>query len=558
VGIQSNAAEPARHYALFGISFEPSDKYSLRRMHLAELFNALTSNSELAVSDTQFNAEMGNPIELVSDFLSDVHQKIAKMAPIESGKMRGRLPPMEITIYLNAHGSNGRLHFYDSKSDKKGSELYEDLWRVIDQSIVQLESEYRVAPIVNIIIESCHSGTLGPSLQVHKWIAKKSRFNVFASADSHEVSYGTSTHTLLDLALAVDNSVNNCTSCKGSSRLEGALQIASQIPLIFSSLKAIQTPQLYRVIKGKTRYFRYEASSYLKLIIELFKLESVIPSRLKLMESGFSLSAISLFKEFKGRLPLGHPARVVFEPEVEYPRVQLPVNAVELDTTSKMWDHWEPILKNKWPEAQFMEYARVLSWFVVQPETEARARVIASELAHHSNAASTWEASMDKAVEITYETLHLLNAGRTVEAIQNIPKFNEVLSQWPQRDEFSRLIQRMETGFINSWVKAINSGVVRFMAPESEALTKLTLQNQFWFEEQMGERSSSVENKSSTLNFLGGFSSHFSKPIKIEKNDYIVSRRLLTKHWYHWRQNLVKRELEIQQRPRRCELLFAR
>jgi hypothetical protein len=546
----SPAAEPARHYALVSHSFSPSDGFlKIRQVQLTDLYKDLSQNRYWQLTDVEMNSDMGNPATHVAQFLSKVEQKLAQQEQIGDGQNVGlhgaevgsanQSHPLEVTIFLSAHGDeDGFLEYYDSAAKQSLMMRYEDLWAVIDQGAQRLESKFGISPKLNVIVESCHSSSMSLSLQVHKWQAKNTKFNILASSASHELTYSSSMHTLLDLAFLINGSINGCKSC---STLEAAIKTASQIPLTQTVSFRNQNPQLYTVVKGRMRFFQFESMRFLQMMQEAFRLQSARGSGLKLTRTRFSLSRLEFFRKFKATLPVHHPARALFEPDTEESYIEIPSSVIELDSTEKMWSYWEPMFRKPWLSEHSALFAQALSWFVVQPETESRAHQLRSELRSKSmEIYAKFNGKVNTSADIVYDTLNLLRAGRVTDAIAQIPIFIENVENLEATEPSIYVRQTLETSFLNSWALAINDNLIKFGEKEELALKKLTPKVQIWFERKIKSQFYEMDRLNASMSIYPGFSRLFLKRIDIQSYKQDVITMLFTGHFKSWLSSVDK------------------
>jgi hypothetical protein len=314
VGSDQNSSGD-QHFLFFGNSFSPEDKAFLDyRYELRDIFNELSKEPTLKVSHASVQNSIGNPIDFLNRILTQVELRLNAIPnPISQNQLDYHEAAMsqdvrveydfvsearrsvEITIYMNLHGgSAGTLRFYNPETKSKQTIKYQDLWPVIDRHMELIEARFFVRPKVNLVIETCHGGSMKRSLQVYNWKAKRTEFNILTTSEVGEPSHSKGIHTLFNLAFSISKSLNLCGSC---SSMEQALQISSQIPITSVSTRDTQVAQLYIISQGRYRQFKFSADKYLKLMNELITHISVYREKLKLSESIFVIDPASLFRK---------------------------------------------------------------------------------------------------------------------------------------------------------------------------------------------------------------------------------------------------------------------
>jgi hypothetical protein len=503
----STAAESVQHYALVAQSFSPEDiGLEARRIEFDAFLKDLTQNPRWQVTEAEINPFMQNPATLVTHFLSQVEQKLEKKDTLfvqqslslkndtASKNQMHPLQPLEITIYLRAHGSpEGYIYYFDRLSNKILTMAYEDLWAVVDHGAHRIESRFHIRPKLNIIIESCYSGSVQFSLQNRKWKSKGAKINILASSDVHEATYASSMHTLLDFAFSINSRLKNCKSC---SPIEEAMKTASQIPLRIKTSGDKMNLQLYTVTRGRTLLFKNELKRFVGIMRAALSLSSSQLSQLRLTDSIFVPSKLDFFKKFKALLPVNHPAGVLYEPDSDYSLVELPSNVVHLNSAEKVWLHWEPKFRRPWPMDDAEKYAQALSWFIVQPETMSRATQLRSDLRSRSvELYSVSEGHVGVAVDVVADITHLLKAGRASEAISIIPRFLEDIVNSKETVYSKNFVEQWESEFFRAWALAANAGEFEFGQKEWLAFKNLQQRDQVWFREGFSKLSQKFLNK---------------------------------------------------------------
>jgi hypothetical protein len=495
------------HFALFAKTFSPNDaNYDSFNIYLEQISGDFSRSKYLGMTDVQVHPDMGNPSQLVSRFLAQVEQKLITSHPsnINGLPKAGHAAdqPIEITIYLNGHGRDGIIEYWDPNERRLRDLPYEELWTAIDNHTHRIELNTRTKPTVNIIIDSCFSGSISKSLQRHQWQSLRTRFNILNSSNESEHSYSSGLHSALDLAQIVNRSLSETMRPQevhqNGSVMEQAMATASQLQVSLNHRGQIKvfSPNFYTIYNGQTFLKQFTAKKYLLMLNEVTRIQDEKNGNSKFFDGPFHVSPGSLVRGLANLLPPTHPLAALYTPDYEYTRINLPTNIIELDSAEKMWLHWKIKLMSEWEPSELYSNTNALSWFAVQPETKSQATQIQDDridakyrtLQNVANDQAISEISRDRAIEIVYETAHLLNSGRTTEAILNIQRINELLSDWPNRASYSMDINLIETGFINTWSSAINEGKFRLNNAEIGALKSIGRANQVWFKSQLNKR----------------------------------------------------------------------